>query len=124
MCYAEVLPTNYASIINEFKRAYEIIFVRFRVSITNKLHIVFDHLQDYYDQTRLSLRKTSDELIENMHQYVHRRMLKGGYLVKDLLNPLHGVNLYRAVLHINAYNVIFHNEDKDVENYLLFIFKS
>ena len=124
MCYAEVLPTNYCSVINEFKRAYEVLIVRFRVSITNKLHIVFDHLCNYYDQTRLSLRKTSDELIENMHQYVHKRMVKGGYLVKDLLNPRHGVNLYRAVLHINAYNVIFHNGDKDVETYLLFIFKT
>jgi len=44
MCYTEVLPSNYSSIISEFKRAYEIIIVRFRVSISNKLHIVFDHL--------------------------------------------------------------------------------
>ena len=62
----------------------------------------------------MSLVKTADELIENMHQFVHKRMLRSGYMVKDVLNPMHGRNLFRAVLHINAYNVIFDNESIDI----------
>ena len=31
---------------------------------------------------------------------------------------MHGEKLYRAVLHINAYNVIFHNEDTYDDDYM------
>ena len=86
------------------------------VTVNNKFHIIFDHLEQYYDHTKLSLVKTSDELIESMHQYVHKRMLRGGYKVKDVLSPLHGHNLYRAVLHINAYNIVFENEAKEIDD--------
>ena len=56
MCYKEELPMDYGDI-----------------NISNKLHIIFDHLQDY---TNLSLIKTGDELIESMHQYVDKRVEK------------------------------------------------
>ena len=50
-----------------------------------------------------------------MHQYVDKRMHKSKYIVKDCMNPRHGELLYRAVLHINGYNIVFDNENKDDE---------
>ena len=96
--------------------SYNELVQKFKVTVNNKFHIIFDHLEQYYDHTKLSLVKTSDELIESMHQYVHKRMLRGGYKVKDVLSPLHGHNLYRAVLHINAYNIVFENEAKEIDD--------
>ena len=50
-----------------------------------------------------------------MHQYVDKRMHKSKYIVKDCMKPRHGELLYRAVLHINSYNIVFDNENKDDE---------
>ena len=113
MCYKECLPSNYFQVIIEFKKSMEVLVIKFGVSVTHKLHIIFDHLEVYYDQTQLSLVKTSDELIESMHQYVHKRVSNSAYILKDLNNPMHGRNLYHAVLHINAYNMVFGNGNKD-----------
>ena len=115
MCYKEELPMDYGDIINKFKKHCMILVVKFNMNISNKLHIIFDHLQDYYDYTNLSLIKTGDELIESMHQYVDKRMQKSNYMVKDYLNPRHGEKLYRAVLHLNGYNIVFDNDNKDDE---------
>ena len=76
MCYKEELPMNFGDIINKFKKHYMILVVKIKIDISNKLHIIFDHLQDYYDNTNLSLIKTGDELIESMHQYVDKIMQK------------------------------------------------
>ena len=54
-------------------------------------------------------------MIESMHQYVDKRMQKSNYMVKDYLNPRHGEKLYRAVLHLNGYNIVFDNDNKDDE---------
>ena len=116
LCYKEELPSNYKEVINQLKSAYNVLVVKFGVTINNKMHIIFDHLEDYFDHTKLSLVKTADELIENMHQFVHKRLLRSGYKVKDLLNPNHGLNLYRAILHINAYNVVFDNESDEIDD--------
>ena len=117
LCYKQELPeeSEYSSIINHFKSDYLVLVRHFNVSVSNKLHIIFDHLKDYFDGTKLSLVKTSDELIESMHQFVHRRLVRSGYHVKDVLNPLHGRNLYRCILHINSYNVFYDNANKDDE---------
>ena len=37
-----------------------ILVVKFNINIDNKLHIIFDHFQDYYNNTNLSLIKTGD----------------------------------------------------------------
>ena len=63
-----------------------ILFVKFNIDMSNKLHLIFDHLQVYHDNNNLSLIKTGDELIESMHQYVDKRMQKSNYMVKDYLN--------------------------------------
>ena len=70
-----MLPESYTEVMHELKRAYEIIVVHFNVSVSNKCHIIFHHLKDYFERKKLSLVKTSDELIENMHQYVEKRMV-------------------------------------------------
>ena len=92
-----------------------ILVVKIKINISNKLHIIFGHLQDYYDNTNLSLIKTGDELIESMHQYVDNIMQKSNYMVKGYLNPRHGEKLYHAVLHLNGYNIVFDNDNKDDE---------
>ena len=36
-------------------------------------------------------------------------------MVKDYLNPHHGEKQYGAILHLNGYNIVFDNNNKDDE---------
>jgi hypothetical protein len=67
----------------------------------NLLH----HLEDYFDLTDTTLIKTTDELCENMHQFLNRMLLRSVYYVKDVSNRSHGLRLFRAVKHLNSYNI-------------------
>ena len=44
---------------------------KFRVSTPPKVHILLDHLEEYFDITNVTLLKTSDQLIE--HIYINKR---------------------------------------------------
>ena len=105
MCSQEVLPENHTSIINRFINKWFILANKFNLSTPPKLHIIIDHLDEYYSDTNLRLVKTSDQLIENMHQYVHKVMSRSMYIVKHPLSPQHGKLLFKAVKHINSLNV-------------------
>ena len=69
------------------------------------MYVPLDHLCDYFDESEMTLKKVTDELVENMHQFVHKRMMQSGYKVKDVSNPNHGVKLYKAIMHVNSYNL-------------------
>ena len=105
MCSKEVLPENLTAIINRFTNGWYTLADKFNLSASPKLHIIIDHLDEYYCDTNLSLVKTSDQLIENMHHYVDKIMARSMYTVKHTNNPNHGYYLYRAVNHINSQNV-------------------
>ena len=51
-----------------------------------------------------TLLKTSDELVESMHQHVFKRMK--GYNVKYIQSQKHGEMLHKLVRRINLYNLI------------------
>ena len=74
MCSKEILPENHTAIVNKFSNKWFMLADKFNLSTPPKLHIIIDHLDEYYCDTNLSLVKTSDQLIENMHQYVHKVM--------------------------------------------------
>ena len=104
MCNESNLPCNYEKKLDDFAKAWFRLQKRYNISTTPKVHIILDHLEDYFDMSELSLRKTTEEVVEQMHQYVHKRLSKG-YWVKDVLNPNHGILLLKGVNHINCYNL-------------------
>ena len=42
----------------------------------SKLHFNFVHLDDYLKETKMTLLKTCDVFVENMHQFVFKRLVK------------------------------------------------
>ena len=52
-----------------------------------KIHILLDHLEDFFDDTERTLKDTSDELIEHMHSYQNKGVVRGMYVVEDMNNP-------------------------------------
>ena len=103
-CNSQVLPQNYCEVIDNFTRSWCNLSTKFNLSTTPKIHILTDHLCDYFDDSDLSLIKVTDEIIESSHQLFNKTMNKG-YKVKDLSNPAHGVLLHNAVRTHNTYNM-------------------
>ena len=58
------------------------------VSTTQKNYILIDDLEDYYDLANVTLRKVTDELIENMHKFFAGRLVKSMYYIKEESNCL------------------------------------
>ena len=106
MASRKELPPEYAEVISVFKNSYNVLVDSFGITTPNKVHLIMDHLEDYYDYTKKSLRDCCDELIEAMHQFLKKRMENSNYIVCDIQNPNHGKKLYQAVMHINGYNFI------------------
>ena len=42
-----VLESNFEEVIKAFEESYKILQDTFNISITNKVHIIIDHLEDY-----------------------------------------------------------------------------
>ena len=72
MASRKELPSNYAAVINSFKESYIVLVDNFGITTPNKVHLIQDHLEDYYDYTKKSLRDCCDELIEAMHQFLKK----------------------------------------------------
>ena len=105
-CCGNLLDPNVIDIIKELEKSVNILKDKFKISITNKMHIIIAHVPEYIQETRLSLGQTSDQLIEASHQHVNKRFQGSNYTVKDIENPLHGEKLLKGVHHINYYNAI------------------
>ena len=104
VCNSEILPCSYTKVIDEFTSAWFKLKKKYFISTPPKIHILIHHLEDYFDETQLSLLKTTDEVVESFHQVLFKRMLKG-YSVKDIFNPNHGTRLLRLINRINSYNL-------------------
>jgi hypothetical protein len=104
VCNTELLTHNYSEVLDQFSSSWFKLKEKCNISTTPKIHIILDHLEDYFDETQLSLLQTSDEIIKNMHHVVHKRLMRG-YNVKYLSNPKHSDKLFNLVKRINTYNL-------------------
>ena len=67
------------------------------VSTTPKIHIILDHLCDYFDDMDITLKSVTDELTKIMHQFTPKRFITSGYKVKDITNVSYGKTIKRNV---------------------------
>ena len=74
--------------IDDFCSAWFNLTEMFVDSKTPKLHILIDHLEDYFHRTDATLIKTRDQLCEKMHQHLNNRPMCSFYIVKDVTNPM------------------------------------
>ena len=114
MVSQEILPSDFSHVISHFANSWYILSDKFHLSTSPKCHIILDHLEEYFTETGLSLVKTADQLIENMHQYFYKVMARSNYYVKHPTNPRHGKYLLRFVKHVNSQNICITN-DKYIE---------
>ena len=85
----QTLPHDYPEVLDTFRHSWYKLKLTFQISTTPKMHIILDPLEDYFNDTGLTLIKVTDEMVESCHQYLHKRLLNSYNLTKDVNNPSH-----------------------------------
>ena len=104
LCNSDYLPHNYIEVLYKFFSSWFKLRNRFNISTTPKINIILHHMEDYFDDAELTLKQCTDELVESMHQFVYKRMMKG-YNLKNIDSPKHGDMLFNYLRRINCYNL-------------------
>ena len=87
-CYGYTLESNYASTIRNFELKWVVLKVKYKVSITNKCHIAFTHVQQAIERTGKALGEFSEQVVEATHQKFNT--VWEWYKVKDVECINHG----------------------------------
>ena len=106
LSYCSPRPAPYFdNVIKNFEDKYNILKDTFKVSITNKIHIMSEHIPEYIREKELSLGRSSDQLIESTHQHTNKIFSRSKYFVKNVSSPYHKKKLKMGLNHYNSYNV-------------------
>ena len=106
LCNEDFLPWNYQKIIDDFRQEWYNLTDAFEVSTIPKIHILLHHVEEYFDLTNATLKRTTDELCERIHQDLNKRLLRSMYYGKDVKNPKQGSILYQGIHNFNTYNFL------------------
>ena len=97
------LEPGYKEVIESFKDSYKILELEFNVSVTNKVHIITDHLAEYMERNEATLLKTTDQTVECTHSKLDRFLKEHGYFRKNNDNVSSRVKLFNGILAWNSY---------------------
>jgi hypothetical protein len=57
LCNAQLLPSNYHKILDDFKSIWFQLKDNITISTTPKIHIILDHIEEYFDNCEVTLVK-------------------------------------------------------------------
>ena len=63
---------NVKSVPSKFRGIFKQLQDKFNLSQTVKIHIIMDHLENYFELSGQSLLKSSDELVEATHSKLRK----------------------------------------------------
>ena len=75
----------------------------FGIPIPNKVHIIFDHLEEFIERQIKPLGEFSEEVVEAAHQRLDQ--IWQWYIVKMVEKESHGTNFLACVNHFNSLNI-------------------
>lgn len=107
MAHARVLDPNHREIVKKLETSVNKLHHDFKVPITPKFHIVFEHLPECFELKGKTLLKKSDQTIEATHSKFDKFVKVHKYQVRNVESDKAGENLLRAVKHFNSYNLGF-----------------
>ena len=76
---------------------------KFKGSIPNKCHIIFNHLEEFIIRKNRPLGEFSEQVFEAGHQKL--KQISEWYIVKDLESKSHLENILKCINHFNSFNV-------------------
>ena len=77
----------------------------FRFPITPKLHIIFEHLPEYFEMTGKTLRRKTHQTVEVTHSKLDKFIKNHNYQIRDVTSEKAGEFLLKAIKHFNSYNL-------------------
>ena len=83
LCNSETLNYNYKEVIENFSDSWLKLKENHGTTITNKVHIIMEHLGEYFYRSGSTLKYASDQVVESSHQEFSKRMDSGNYNVKN-----------------------------------------
>ena len=93
-CTGSILDPFHDQVIKQFSESFNILHKQFGVTITPKVHIIQDHLIDFFKLNGgVSLKVTTEQLDEACHHFVKKRLNECNYFVKDVGSYKHGEDL-------------------------------
>ena len=66
-CFGFVLDPYFKDVLSRFKQNFLLLQKKFQVSVTNKIHIIFTHVEEFCDLTGKALGEFSEQETENAH---------------------------------------------------------
>ena len=102
-CFGFLLDPYYKQVLAKFRDKFSVLQKMFNVSMTNKLHIISTHVEDFCDQVGRGLGEYSEQETENAHSAL--KMIWDRYRVRDLNSKVYHVNYFKAVMNFNSNNV-------------------
>ena len=79
-------PCGYTLVLAKWREVWQALRLQTRMEISeiNSIHVINDHLEDYYNLISESLVKVSDQWVESAHQWVEKVLRRTNNWVKDL----------------------------------------
>ena len=105
IAHTKDVDPNHREIVKKFENSVMILHKEYKVPITPKLHIIIDHLPEFFDYTGKTLRKRTDQTVESTHSKFDKFVKIHNYQVRDVKSDKVGENLLKAVKHFNSYNL-------------------
>ena len=103
---ANTVVSNHKEIMQTFKLTWMTLMENFGITMPLKVHIIVDHLSDYFELENQTLRDTNDQFIEACHAKV-RKFFENhpNYNFKDKSGERYGKALLAAIIHFNSNNL-------------------
>ena len=95
-CFGKDLEEGWVEALADFKCAYKAL----QISITTKVHLVFDHVENFCKMNGCGLGAFSEHAFESVHRDFADHWTR--HLVKSKLNPKFWENLLKTLCEYNA----------------------
>ena len=87
-CFGFVLDDDHKVKTRKMEENWKILYSEFYVDITNKCHVIFDHVEQFIDRFKRPLGEFREQVVEAAHQKINQ--LWEWYCVKDVESEKHG----------------------------------
>ena len=103
-CFGYTFKDDYKVKIQNLKDDWTQLNLEFGVPVTNKCHIIFEHVEDFIETQGKPLGEFSEQVVEAAHQKLDK--IWQFYIVKMVETENHGLDFQKCVNHFNSMNVM------------------
>ena len=102
-CFGFLLDPYFKDVLSRFRQYFKVLNRDFQVSITNKIHIISTHVEQFCELTGKGLAEFSEQETENAHTVFDDTWTR--YKVKDSSSSVYHQQYFKATMDFNSKNV-------------------